>query len=206
MASSRQTKAFRESLLLTKGEQAEKKRSSLPPVLRKIVNVRKALADPLKDFITRIPGGREAVYKVLLQCHDDPQAQQIIDAWDEILKDRDAHVGSTNVNDVAERAEISPREFVGVVSRCFWDFGIMSAKGIFAAHYPRMMDASMRRAMQNDATDERAIHFKATGHLPTSKGIQIGIKNTNIEREAERGEVDFALNARKVVRDLPPEG
>jgi hypothetical protein len=207
MASRRQTKAFRESLALAKIAKLPRASKTLPPKLAKMVQVRKALSDPLMDFVTRVPEGRTGCYKVLLHCQGDEEAQKIIDAWDELLMDRDASVKSTNIHDVCARAEISPLEFVGIVSRSFWASGFIAAKGVYAANYTRMMDASMKRAMQPDATDERAIHFKASGHLPTPKGIQIAMQQNNkVEREPEPGELPpVGRTARGIVRDLPPD-
>jgi hypothetical protein len=103
---------------------------------------------------------------------------------------------------------MGPREFVGIIGRCAYDFGVEAGKVIFAVHYPAMMEASMKKATQVEGgTREREMHFQATGHVPTAKGIQIGINNVNRQtddREPEPGEApQFSRTARRVVRDLP---
>jgi hypothetical protein len=181
--------------------------AKLPKTLRSLVKAKSALADPLKDFVSRYEGGKRAVYGLLLNCSDDDEAVKIATEWARLInRGKGGTVFNVDLHELLDNLDMAPRDFVGVVSRCGYDFGVSAARGIFASRYPQMMDASMRRAMENDATDERAIHFKATGHLPTPQGLRIAIQQNNAsEREPEPGEAPaVGRTARRVVRDLPP--
>ncbi len=181
----------------------------LPRTLRGLVRARSSVADPLKDFVRRITGGKRTIYAVLLACADDKDAAKLVEAWDQIAnKGQGGHQGNVQIADVLEDAEVTTREFVGIVTRCAYDLNIEAAKGIFAMGYPRAMAASMRRAADLDATDERKILHTISGLLPTTKGIQIGIQQNNvpaINHEPEPGEApSVGRTARRLVRDLPP--
>lgn len=181
--------------------------AKLPKSLNGLVRVRHVLSDPLKEFVARIPGGKKSVIALLRHSTDDEDAAKIVAAFDGLVRTDRSHAGNVAFAEMLEHADMTAREFVGIVTRCAWELNLEVARGIFAMNYPKMMDASMRRAVENDATDERRMHFQASGHVPTSKGIQIGIQNTNNnpEREPEPGEAPpVGRTARRIVRDLPP--
>lgn len=175
----------------------------LPKALKSLVKARAVMADPLKDFVRRVPGGLKAIHALLQFCSDDPDAKRLSEAWDVVLE-RTSVLAKFHITDVIEYADMSPREFVGVVSRCAWEMNMEAAKGLFAMNYPRIMDASIQRSVENDATDERAIHFKASGHLPQPQGMRIAIQQNNADRDPNPGEAPpVAHTARRIVRDLP---
>jgi hypothetical protein len=180
----------------------------VPAPLRALVRATDAKTDPLKWVMKQIPGGTRAVL-ALLRLSDDPEAVRVIQAWKRIASPNDATRGIP-LHEVLEHADLTPRDFVGVVSRVAFDFNVNLGQSIAAMHYPEMMKVSMQRAQEATATDERKIHFQASGYLPTSRGIQIGIRNTNAVAvpddapPAPGRPASFDRTARQVVRDLPP--
>ncbi len=181
----------------------------LPKSLRAIVRVKRGLADPVREFVQRTPGGSRVVMALLARATHDEEATKIVVAWSELSSGPHRSRMPDKQFDwdaILERADISARDFIGICTRCAWDINIDMARGIMAMNYPAMMEASMKRAIENDGTREREIHFAATGHTPTPQGIQIGVQQTtNIDHDPDPGEApSVGHTSRRVVRDLPP--
>lgn len=177
--------------------------ATLPSSLRGLVRRYGAKSDPLQWAVRQIPGGLTAIVR-LLQVSDDPDAKHFVETW----RRGDNQYTGTALSEVLERAEMAPRDFVAMVSRVAFDFNIAIGRSIAAFGYPKMMKASMQRAQEPEATDERRLHFQASGYVPTAKGIQIGIKNTNVQSDdvppSPGRPASFDRTARQIVRDLPP--
>jgi hypothetical protein len=163
--------------------------------------------DPLAWTVRQIPGGMRAVLRLLQLSTTDPEAQHFV-----AVHRRLSHEvgGDVAIAEVLQEAQMQARDFVGMVSRCAFDFNIAMGKTIAAMHYPKLMKASVKRALEAEATDERKMHFQATGYLPTAKGIQVGIVNHATalpdDRPPEPGRpASFDRTARQVVRTLPGE-
>ena len=184
------------------------KAARLPTSLRGLIRANQAKEDPLKWAIKQIPGGTRAVW-ALLRLSDDPEAVRIIEAHNRISNDP-AGAGDPAVREVLEQCDMTPRDFVGVVSRVAFDFNVTLGRSIAAMHYPKMMKVSMKRAQDPEATDERKLHLQASGYLPSPRGIRIGIRNTNVVDVPDDAPpvpgrpVSFDRTARQVVRELPP--
>jgi hypothetical protein len=172
------------------------------------VRVKTGIADPLQEWIRRVVGGRKVLFGLLRQSTHDPQAVAIVEAIEEArtLDPKHASDNELPLDLILEHANLTPRDLVGIASRCGWEFNLDIGRQIFAMYYPSMMETSMKRALDPDATREREIHFKASGHLPTPQGIQIGIQqNTTVDRDPDPGEApSVGHTSRRVVRDLPP--
>jgi hypothetical protein len=177
-----------------------------------MVRVKTGIADPLKEWVARVVGGKKVLFGLLRQSTHDPQAMAIVDAIEEARLSLGHRLsGLTGSDDIPldlilDHAHMTPRDLVGIACRCGWDFNQEIGKQIFAMYYPAMMETSMKRALDPDATREREIHFKASGHLPTSKGIQIAVQqNNNADHDPDPGEApSVGHTSRRVVRDLPP--
>jgi hypothetical protein len=137
----------------------------------------------------------------------DPAAVRLVAARNELKRTTvGAHDSNISLRDIVDAADMHDRDFVATVHRCMWDFQLERARLKYAQRYADMMEVSLNRAMEPDATREREIHFQASGHLPTAKGIQIGIQQTaNFSREPDEGEApSVSRTVRRIVRDLPP--
>ena len=181
----------------------------LPKSLKELVRVKKMMADPLHDFIARTAGGKETVYWLLKRSTHDGIAVKVVEAWDRLIRAAipALEVKRVDIDQLLEITELDARDFVSCIVRCAWDVNIGLGQAIFALRYPEMMHASMQRATQVSGTEERRMHFQATGHLPQKAGIQIGIKNVNnaaAEDQSPGHAPSFRQTARAVVRDLPP--
>ena len=161
-----------------------------------------ASRDPLVNFVARIKGGKRAVFALLERSTHDDDAVKLTEAWRKVKRMSGTSETGVHLDAVLDLSGFHARDFVSIVTRCAYDFNIEAAKGIFAMHYPALMAASMRRAVQPDATREREIHFASTGHLPTAKAIQIVQQNISTREPGEAPSV--ASTARRIVRDLPP--
>ena len=53
----------------------------LPKSLRAIVRVKRGLADPVREFVQRTPGGSRVVMALLAQAIHDEEATKIVVAW-----------------------------------------------------------------------------------------------------------------------------
>ena len=181
-------------------------KGKLSKPLRRLVAVRKVLADPIRNVLIRIPGGSSRVLETLAASTEDDEAQTVARIWRTMMRAHDfKQARHVDFYALCERAAISPRELIGIVCRCLFDFGEITERVLKAAILPQTMEASLLRSLEPDATAEREMHFKASGYLPTSKGIQIGINNVNRERDAEPGEAPaVSRTARRIIRDLPP--
>lgn len=193
---------------LTKREFAKLSKS-----LQSSIKIHKMLADPLADFVQRTCGGQEAVLQLLRRSTHDGEAQHLAEVWEHLRCEAGAGGRGgkqpVDLDRLIDAAGLHARDFIGIISRCGWDIGLEMGKVIFAMRYPQMMQASMERATQVDGTDERRMHFQATGHLPTSKGINIAMmqnnRNGDDDEAPKPGKApSFKLTARNVVRDLPP--
>ena len=107
--------------------------------------------------------------------------------------------GRVVIHDVLEQADMAPRDFIGLISKVAYDFNITLGKTILAVQYPAIMKASVRRALQDEATEERKIHFQASQYLPTGKGIQIGIANNNLTLPDDRPPAPDIAAARELI-------
>lgn len=178
----------------------------VPSSLRALVQTYRAQDDPLAWALRRIPGGFKAVIN-LLRLSDDAQAQLVITGYERVKRGKlDAYPG---VHAVIDEIGMSPRDFVGLVSRVAFDFNVAIGNTIAAFEYPKMMKRSMQRAQQISGTEERKLHFQHTGYVPSGKGIQIGIRNTVTAAAEDDAPLvpgkpaSFDRTARQVVRDLP---
>lgn len=182
--------------------------AALPKSLRGLVNAERARrhrsTDPLKYFISLIPGGQRSIVALLRVCTHDDDAGKVVEAYDDISK-RDKECGRVIIVDLLDEIEMSARDFVGLVTRCMYDFNLTIAKAHFSSRYADLMRASMDRAINDpSATREREMHLQAAGHVPTSKGIQIAMQQNNVSSEPAEGEAPaLAHTARRIVRDLP---
>jgi len=183
--------------------------AKLPKTLQGLVRAKRSLKDPLTHFIRRIAGGMETVYWLLKRSTHDPIAVRIVKELDFLKAEpKIQEFRKVDVDRILELTELDARDMVSCIVRCGWDINIELGKAIFAMNYPNMMHASMKRATQTSGTEERKMHFQASGHLPVSKGVQIGIKNINTaaasEEDRSPGHVpSFRQTARSVVRELP---
>jgi len=194
----------------TKSVKALTKRefAKLSKGLQSSIKIHKMLADPLADFVQRTCGGQEAVLQLLRRSTHDVEAQDLVRVWEAMRSQNGPGKQPVDLDRLIDAAGLHARDFIGIISRCGWDIGLEMGKVIFAMRYPQMMQASMERATQVDGTDERRMHFQATGHLPTSKGINIAMMQNNRNGDDDAptpGKApSFKLTARNVVRDLPP--
>src|SRR5262245_57033795 len=179
----------------------------MPVSLRTLVRRYGGLhGDPLAWTLRQIPGGVRAVIRLLEVSTHDPEAQRFSQLYRRVAK---RARGTVALAEVLDHAQLQPRDFVTLVSRCAYDFNIDLSKTIAAVHYPRLMKPSVKRALAAEATDERKLHFQAAGYLPTGKGIQLGIATNHLTSPDDRPPVpghppSFDRTARQVVRDLPP--
>src|SRR4029434_8244181 len=110
---------------------------ALPRPVRRRVRKYGTDGDPLAWTMRQIPGGAKAVWR-LLAVSSDPDAVRGVASY---------HRRATKAcGDVAEDAQMAPREFVGLVCRVAYDYNIALGKAIAAVKYPEMMKASVKRA------------------------------------------------------------
>jgi hypothetical protein len=179
----------------------------LPTSIRGLVKTARAQGDPLTWTVRQIPGGFKALLRLLELSPHDPEAQRVCEAYRRVkAASGNQHV---TISEVVEDAAIAPRDFIGLISKIAYDFNVTLGKTILAVQYPAIMKASVRRALQDEATEERKIHFQASQYLPTGKGIQIGIANNTLSLPDDRPPApgkpaSFDRTARQIVRDLPP--
>jgi len=181
------------------------KAAPLPPALEARTTSLRRARSPLSYVVSKIPGGRKAVLRLLELATDDEDAQRIASAFHD--RAHQASVGS--LEDIADRAGISPRDFIGVIARVAYDVNIELGNVIFAVGYPKVMKASIDKAVQPDGVRDREMHLTHSKFLP-SKGPLISLHNqnnqqTNVDRDPEPGEAPpFERTARRVIRNLPP--
>ena len=175
----------------------------LPKTLRALIGRKHAQKSPITLTISKIPGGQTAVFR-LLSLSDEPDAQKIVAVWRKNGPDSHKRL---SLDELLEQADLSPRDFVGLVSRVSFDFNIDLGNTIAATAYPSMMQASVVKALDVDeGTEERRMHFQHTGFVPVSKGIQIGINNRNGSDAPQPGAATpHGALVRRIVRDLPPD-
>lgn len=177
----------------------------LPKRLSDLIRVRQSVDDPLRDFVLRTVGGKQALYALLQQSTHDNDASKIVEEWDRLSP---TDKTKSDLGPVMDACDMTTREFVGIVARCAWDLNVDIGKAIFAMRYPAIMDASTKRAVKGDNVERERMHFVAAGHVPGPRGIQIGIVNTNRQGddtdEPKPGQLrSFRATARSVVRDIP---
>ena len=168
--------------------------------------MRASVKDPLQEFILRTVGGKDALFALLQRCTHDSDAVRIVEAWSGLV--RPSRARGIDISAVLDRADMDPRTFVSVVVRCAWDLNLDIGRAIFAMRYPKLMEASMEKAIHGDSVEREKMHFVAAGHVPGPRGIQIGIVNNahqDVPDEPKPGRLpSFRQTAREVVRDLPP--
>ena len=162
-----------------------------------------ARKSPLGYTIAQYPGGRRAVFQ-LLALSDDEEAEKIVAVWNG-LTSSEQHDLTLEI--LIERAEMRARDFIGLISRVAWDFNIDVGNALAGFAYPKIMKASIDRAMKPHGTEDRRIHLEKAGFAASKKPF-ISVSQTNqtlVEREPEPGEAPrMAHTARRIVRDLPP--
>ena len=176
----------------------------LPKGLRRGTGARTAQKSPLAYVIAQIPGGRRAVFG-MLALSDDPQAVAASEVWKTII-DGDRY--DVSMEELIERAGLTPREFVGCVSRVAFDFNVELGNTLAAFAYPKLMKASIDHSLRPKAETERRMHLEHSGFAaPSRPFIQVNQHNqqNNLIRESGPGEATpHARIVRQVVRDLPP--
>lgn len=173
------------------------------------------MLDPLSVCLRQFPSGKSGVFAILARSTHDQDAPRIVEAWIAICKKQERErigegnvpISRVNLDELLERLGMHARDLVGIINRCAYDFAIEENRAVFMTRYPKMMVASMNRAMEPTATEERRMHFQATGWLPTAKGASVNV-NMNQQTVVERSEAGQAPSvsqtARRVVRALPP--
>lgn len=177
----------------------------LPEGLKGRAKGLRATRSPLGYVISQIPGGRRAVFQ-LLSLADDAEAEAIAAVWRGLSEQEQAN---TPLETICEQAEISPRDFIGLVSKVSYDFNVELGNTLAGFAYPKIMKASIDRAQRPKGEADRRIHLEKSGFAASKKGafIQVNQNNqqNNIEREPEPGEPPpFERTARRVVRDISP--
>lgn len=190
---------------------AKEKPVKLPKTLRALIRKRDRRMSYVSYCVSRVPGGREAAFEVLRMFPSEPDAVALVTAHDELdCGNRRSGSHRASLEEVLERAGVEAEDFLALLTRLFVRMGVATATMTAAATYPDIMEASVIRALDVEkGTEERKIHFANSGFLPQSKGIQIGIKNSNGGADPDEpigpGHANpFDRTARSVVRSLPP--
>ncbi len=180
----------------------------LPRTLRALIATRRSKGRYATYCVSRIPGGVTAAIEVYrLFADTDATAQSVVEAWDE--KQRIVSPKAT-LEEALEQADVSPEDFIALLSRFLTRLGTGQAQLVAAAAYPHIMEASVERALDPEkGHDERRLHLEHAGFVQPRSGIRIGIQQNNNNRHPEDeppgpGEAQsFDRTARAVVRNLP---
>jgi hypothetical protein len=143
----------------------------------------------------------------MLALSVDPNAVRVVKMWEKMQNVKGSETWM--LEDIVREAGLSPKAFIGLVASEAYQMNVDLGHLIANFSYPKIMQASVARAQDPDATAERRMHFEASRYVPTKAGIQIGIRNVNNpspeEEEAIPGQrSSFDRTARRVVRELPP--
>jgi len=149
----------------------------------------------------KLMGGRQKVFNIL-KLSDDEQAKAVVAEYVE-------HGHEISLEAVVEKAGLTHEDFIGLVARTCYRFRQLREKTLGSIHAVGMMKASIKRALDPKGFKDRELHFKASGYVPTPRGIQIGMKQvTSVEREEPETPGrprSFERGSRTIIRELPPE-
>ena len=168
---------------------------------------RSLLVSPLNCLLSRFDGGRVGAMAILRLSSDD-ETKRVVQEWDRIPPSEQARM---KMEVFVERLGLTPGDLVGMIHKTAYDTHVDAGHAMAAQAYPKIMEASIKRAAKVDkGTDERRMHFQATGFVPSVHGTSINVGIKNVQGGAKDDEPvspgrlpSFRQVSRTVVRELP---
>lgn len=179
----------------------ERARRRLPARSLTTRRIRAVKVKPPLAYITRhLEGGIEQAM-TYLKVSEDETIQAMVAAYEhEAPKERRA----THIETWAEQFAIPSSRIVSELSRIVYELGHDAGKFIAGVHAPGIMEASVQLAREVSArgTQERRLHFQASGFTPTYAGVtiknqQLTVQNNRPDSEAT-GLPDFLSEQRQL--------
>jgi hypothetical protein len=182
-----------------------KKSQSRPAKPRRNILLKRDQLLPFRgslDYLaSRLPGGRSAFMDMLnLACELDPRLLPITQAWADIRK-RDRR--EVSIDSLCETAAptLSIAKIAGLVVEASMSWGLNVSNLIAALNHPRVVEASIRRALTERGVHDRRMQFLHSGFLRSEGGRGGAVFNVSAHAEAE---TQAFAGAKVVTPGLPP--
>lgn len=146
-----------------------------------------------------------SIMRMLAELDRDPSdggAETLVQAWDKLTPFKRRKVV---IDDLCREAEVSPAEAFGWFAEGSFQMGLNMARVIAGVQMPALMVASMKKAQDiNEGTEERRMHFQASGYLPMPRsGIAIQTNITSQKADVSEAEMpregSFESNQRGII-------
>lgn len=132
--------------------------------------------EPTLAYAFRSIGGKEsAIGGARLLADSDKRFLRVITAYD-ALSDEDK--GKVRLEDLCAGAEITPGEFLGIVTTALWERNADIGRLIAAVNHPKVIENTIEHSASPFGGQDRKMLLEASGFLPTSKGLSINIDNS----------------------------
>jgi hypothetical protein len=132
--------------------------------------------EPTLAYAFRSIGGKEsAIGGARLLAESDQRFLRIITAYDTLSA---SDQSSIRLEDLCIGAEISPGEFLGLVTKALWERNADIGRLIAAVNHPQVVENTIQHSASPFGGGDRRMLLEASGFLPTSKGIAINIDNS----------------------------
>ena len=153
------------------------------------------------DFLaSRLPGGREAFFEMLNLAASElePGLLPVVQAWADVPKRQRREV---SIDDLCQTAApiLTTARIAGLVVEAAMTWGLNVSNMIAALNAPRVVEASIRRALTASGTQDRKIQFLHSGFMPAAPSGAVFNVSARAEAEAQA----FA-GAKVVTPGLPP--
>lgn len=132
--------------------------------------------EPTLAYAFRSIGGKEsAIGGARLLAETDQRFLRIVVAYDSLST---ANKGTTRLEDLCAGAEITPGEFLGLVTTALWERNADIGRLIAAVNHPKVIESTIQHSQSPFGGGDRKMLLEAAGFLPTSKGVSINIDNS----------------------------
>lgn len=129
-----------------------------------------------------------AVNLARMMSGDNEKLASVCKAWDNLTA---LQQKKTTLDDLCALVNLPIPEFIGVVAPEAFRYGINMAKMFVGMAQPNLVKKSIEVALTPEGVKDREMLFKATGLVPTSKGINIVNSQTN-QANGGSGMPDFS--------------
>ncbi len=133
---------------------------------------------------SRIPGGKYTFLEYARMCEEN-RIKALVHRWDN-LSDSDRR--RVSLEELCEACGVQPCELVGAVAAAAFKFNADVSTLIAAIAHPKVVEASIDRALEAEGIDDRRMLFAHAGFIPSPRGPTVNV--LNMARAGVRGRLD----------------
>jgi hypothetical protein len=152
---------------------------------------------------SRLPGGKHAFMEYARLCTEE-RIKALVHRWESLSPSDQRRV---SLEELCVACEVDPPELVGAVAAAAFRFNSDVSTLIAAVAHPKVVEASIDRALQPDGIHDRKMLFQHSAFVPVPASSTINVNNLMLSKVAMAeisGLPDFSdtiMETADVVRD-----